>query len=622
MSYHSKYDARQFLKVLQGLALPPNHSKYNMSHKFHIPVLGLGYSVDTPLKVARYGISSVASIVDDELIERMRAYHSFENDEPFTPIPKSEPDHRAKRITAYLNLVNKLVNAQFENLKNEPFEEGSDICRYFELLPDSSQLKLGYELMLEYPESKRKTIFQNILREKMTKGAIDVNIMAKVDKMNFNADGQYTGDENTDALASLRGFANSDLDSSVILSAGMNPKLYSYLETFADFLPDAAGYLRKKVILKVSDFRSAFIQAKFLAKKGIWVSEFRVESGLNCGGHAFATDGFLIGPILEEFKSKKTEMVDELYQLYQSALSLKNIACAQPPQQKLSVQGGIGTAPENEFLLKHYNLDATGWGSPFLLVPEVTNVDDDTLKLLTNAVETDFYLSGSSPLGILFNNFKGSSSERQRLERLAKGRPGSPCTKKYLVTNTEFTEQPICVASREYQNLKIKQIQTLELPEAEYQQQFDAITEKICLCEGLCSSTYIKNGISKPRENKAVAICPGPNLAYFSHIYSFDDMVKHIYGKIDLLMNIKRPNLFIKELDLYIDYLQSDIQLHLKDLNDKKRKHFDKFKQQLTEGINYYKGLIMQLPDHAAEMLKLSYDELVASENRLINISI
>ena len=45
-----------------------------MVHKFHIPVLGLGYSIDTPLKVARYGISSVVSVVDDELIERMRKY--------------------------------------------------------------------------------------------------------------------------------------------------------------------------------------------------------------------------------------------------------------------------------------------------------------------------------------------------------------------------------------------------------------------------------------------------------------------------------------------------------------------------------------------------------------------
>jgi hypothetical protein len=43
-----------------------------MSHKFHIPDLGLGYSIDTPLKVGRDGISSVVSIVDDELIERMR----------------------------------------------------------------------------------------------------------------------------------------------------------------------------------------------------------------------------------------------------------------------------------------------------------------------------------------------------------------------------------------------------------------------------------------------------------------------------------------------------------------------------------------------------------------------
>ena len=50
-----------------------------MSHKFHIPVLGLGYSIDTPLKVARYGISSVVSVVDDELTERMRELHSQKN---------------------------------------------------------------------------------------------------------------------------------------------------------------------------------------------------------------------------------------------------------------------------------------------------------------------------------------------------------------------------------------------------------------------------------------------------------------------------------------------------------------------------------------------------------------
>jgi len=113
----------------------------------------------------------------------------------------------------------------------------------------------------------------------MTKGAIDVNIMSKLDKMNFNANGEYTGDDNTDALVALRAFAKSDLKSSIILSAGMNPRLYSYLENFNDFLPDDSGNLKKKVILKVSDFRSAFIQAKFLAKKGIWVSEIQGRIG-------------------------------------------------------------------------------------------------------------------------------------------------------------------------------------------------------------------------------------------------------------------------------------------------------------------------------------------------------
>jgi hypothetical protein len=588
-----------------------------MSHTFHIPVLGLGFSIDTPLKVARYGISSVMSIVDDELIERMREFHLKKNNEPFTPITKSTHDCRQKRITAYLNMVNRMVEEQFEQLKNDHFEAGSDICRYFELLPESSQLRQGYDLMMEYPDNARKLIFQDILRSKIKKGSIDVNIMSKVDKMNFNAGGEYMGDENTDAMVALRAFAESTLQASVVLSAGMNPRLYSYMETFIDFFPDYNGTLKKKIILKVSDFRSAFIQAKFLAKKGLWVSEFRVESGLNCGGHAFATEGYLLGPILEEFKVKRSDMLDELLQMYHSALVARGIVTELNPTQRISAQGGIGTADENNFLLEYYDLDATGWGSPFLLVPEVTNVDEETLKELTNATEADFYLSGASPLGILFNNFKNSSIEKQRIQRLEKGRPGSPCKKKYLVSNTEFTEQPICTASREYQHLKIKQLQSLHLPDEEYQQQEAMVTEKICLCEGLCSSAYIKYGISKPKENIAVAVCPGPNLVYFSRIYSLEEMVKHIYGKLDLLDKIKRPHIFIKELNLYIDYLHEDLQAHLKDLNDKKRKHLTNFKTHLQEGINYYKELFGNWPDQTSTMIQIWYDELTASENKL-----
>lgn len=582
-----------------------------MPHQFHIPVLGLGFSIDTPLKVARYGISSVVSIVDDELTERMRKYHSQLAQIPYRPIDKKVEDSRAQRITAYLNLLNQLVNEQFEALKQQDFVPGSDICRYFELLPEGSVTKHGYELMMDYPEGPRKKIFQDRLRQRMRKGNIDVNIMAKVDKLNFDKDGTYLGDENTDALAALKAFAESELKASVVLSAGMNPRLYSYIEKFEGFIPDSEGEFDKRIILKVSDYRSALIQAKFLAKKGLWVSEFRIESGLNCGGHAFATDGFLLGPILEEFKQSRALMLLELETLYLKALQQKNISIAQMPKQRITVQGGIGTAQENEFLLKYYRLDATGWGSPFLLVPEVTNVDEQTLQQLAQAEQQDYYLSNSSPLGVLFNNFKYSSAEQQRLDRIAAGKPGSPCTKKYLCTNTEFTKEPICTASSKYQKLKLKELDAQHLDEAAHQKAYERITEKVCLCEGLCTSTYIKTNMLKPKESKAVAICPGPNLAFFNQVYSLDEMVKHIYGGINLLEKVQRPHVFVNELNLYIDYLQAEIQRYWEDINEKKKKHLDGFKDQLHKGINYYKGLFAELAN--VKVL----NELRLSEERL-----
>lgn len=593
-----------------------------MSHTFHIPVLGLGFTVDTPLKVARYGISSVLSIVDDMLIERMRKFYAKKHNEDYIPIDLKEEDHRAKRVCDYLNMVNRKVNEQFEQLKKQAFIPESDLTRYFELLPDTSPLKQKYNQMLSSTSQEEIDRLDAELRGGMEKGAIDVNIMAKVDKMNYTVNGEVTGDENSDALAGLRGFAMSDLDSSVVLSAGMNPRLYSYLEHFSDFYPDAEGLLKKKIILKVSDFRSAFIQAKFLAKKGIWISEFRIESGLNCGGHAFATEGYLIGPILEEFKNKRQEMIAELFAMYQQALLAKDIEIGNPPSLRVTFQGGIGTSEEDKFLVNHYNLDGTGWGSPFLLVPEATNVDEVTLMNLTQSTADDFYVSAASPLGVPFNNYRLSSAEIQRQERIDKGRPGSPCRKKYLVSNTEFTEQPICTASREYQNLKIKQLKAQSLSEEDYQAEFEKVTQKLCLCEGLVTSVYIKNDILERKENTAVAICPGPNITYFSKVMSLDEMVKHIYGKINLLQGVSRSSLFINELNLYVEYLKKDIQSHLSRLDAKKIKQLEKFKEQLLIGIDYYKSLTAHFSNQTEQYLQRFSEELHNIEALLQNMTV
>ena len=43
-----------------------------MVHKIHIPVMGICYTADTPIRVAHLGITSVISLVDDGLLEEYR----------------------------------------------------------------------------------------------------------------------------------------------------------------------------------------------------------------------------------------------------------------------------------------------------------------------------------------------------------------------------------------------------------------------------------------------------------------------------------------------------------------------------------------------------------------------
>ncbi|MCB0769587.1 MAG: hypothetical protein KDC00_04185, partial [Flavobacteriales bacterium] len=548
--------------------------------------MGLGYTIDTPLKVAHFGISSVVSIIEDELVERMREFHCRENGEPFVPIPKEELDHRAQRITAYLDLMQKLVQRNTEAVRAEPFEPGTRIMQYFEMLPDESLERAMFLDMLAMPQGAQRSGYAEELKRTIKAGAIDVNIMAKIDPQRYTKEGEPLPAEYTDAMAAFRGFANSSVSGSVVLSAGYNPRLYSYIAQFPDFLPDANGRLRKKVILKVSDLRSALVQGKILAKKGVWVSEYRIESGLNCGGHAFATDGILLGPILEEFKEKRDDLEGEVLDMCNKAL-IESGAPSFPrtPGLRITVQGGIGTSDEDRFLRTYYEMNGTGWGTPFLLVPEATNVDEHTLQQLTTARPTDYFLSWASPLGIPFHNFRPSTSEAQRKLRIDKNRPGSPCYKDFLSSDTEFTATPICTASRQYQNLKLKQLKERGPSEVAYAREFERITAKDCLCEGLGASALIKDGMTPAHKLEAVAICPGPNLAYFSQVVPLRTMVDHIHGRISLLNANLRSHMFVNELVLYVKYLQREIDQVRDVITEKQHKYFEKFRTNLLSGI-------------------------------------
>lgn len=562
-------------------------------HNFHIPVMGLAYTIDSPVRVAQYGISSVVSIIDDEIIEKMKNFYSSKFSLNYTSISTRVEDYRAKRITAYLDMLDDIVTEKFEAFKEEISKNKKTLTNFVDMLPNTSELRAGLEQFLTQKDGIASSI-KNFIEKHLSPGNIDVNIMTKVDKDNFKNKQQLPVSFN-DAHASLRGFAKSRLSSSVVLSAGMNPRLYSYMEEFEDFYPDEHGNIKKKIILKVSDFRSAMIQGNFLAKKGLWVSEYRIESGLNCGGHAFATDGLLLGPILEEFKQKKHELVDSSYTLMNKALEKKGkSAVTQHPELKITVQGGVGTAEEHEFLLNAYDVDSIGWGSPFLLVPEATSVDQETRKLLLGSNEKDFYISNLSPLGVPFNTVKGSSNEIIRNLKQSKNRYGSSCPKKLLALSKEYSPEGTCTASKKYQEIKLHELESEKhkISSEVYQRKKQVITEKACLCVGLVNAAYLENGLEIKGEKQGVVICPGPNLAYFDKEVSLLEMVKHIYGRKNIISHKNRPNIFINEMKMYIDYLKKDIEEFSGNVTAAQVKKWKNFKENLLQGVEYYQDLL------------------------------
>jgi len=549
--------------------------------------MGTGFTIDTPLRVAKYGISSVISLIDDILIEQMRKFHCDKEGEPYERISSRDEDPRARRITAYLNLMDHLVQRQTEALQSSPFEKSTEITRYYELLPETP-LKRAHRDMSATTDPIEKARMQDELRRRAVPGSIDVNIMAKVD-YDLHREGQRTTRESSTAMSALRGYANSTLRSSIVFSAGMNPRLYSYLSRFADFLPDESGGLRKQIILKVSDFRSAMIQGTFLARRGLWVSEYRIESGLNCGGHSFPTNGHLMGPILEEFKQKRLELIEMLHGIYNQALASRGQSRAKVPHEvRITAQGGISTATENELLLKYYNVDGTGWGTPFLLVPEVTNLDDAHLAKLASATHEDVYLSDSSPLGIPFWNLRTSASEELRRHRIREGRPGSPCPRGLVVSNTEFTDVPICSASHNYKRRKIKHLPGENIPAAQLPKALESVLAKSCICYDLAGGATLKHGIDP---DATPAVCCGPGIANFSRTATLQEMMDHLYGRSSLKTVTDGPHMFIRELALYVDYLRGEIDKCSLKPSAHGPEDLREFRDNLLNGIEYYRRL-------------------------------
>jgi hypothetical protein len=169
--------------------------------------------------------------------------------------------------------------------------------------------------------------------------------------------------------------------------------------------------------------------------------------------------------------------------------------------------------------------------------------------------------------------------------------------------------------------LKIKQLEDMDLLPDELEQRLGKLYQKTCLCEDLAATALNNNGECGPSP-LPVAICPGPNLAYFSRIATLEEMVGHIYGRIQLMTVSDRPNMFINEIRLNIDHLKSEIQKTLNSISEREQARFAEYRKNLLEGIEYYKKLIPHLVKESERYQEVMRAQLLELEDELMQIVI
>ena len=574
-----------------------------MVHKIHIPVMGICYTADTPIRVAHLGITSVISLVDDGLLEEYRMAYA----ERLGLDLGSPQTTRIGRIRSYLDFVADEVERKFTRLCACRFDGGSDKDLYFLMLPLDSRLRVEYDGIFAKTGLARIAA-EAALTEKMEPGEIQANIMVGLnhDEAAFDA---------------VRGFAASKVAGALVLSAGVNLSVFEEIAKCKDFYRTGTRPPKKKIILKVSDYRSALVQGRYLAKKGLEVYEYRIESGVNCGGHAFFESKKLLLDVVREFVEKRKELFETtrsmIAKFADSCIAGDNAATFSvqrilppPSPARITAQGGL-CAPEDIAQVLSLGIDGVGVGTPFLLVPHATSVDKETRRLLASAKPEDVCISHASPLGIPFVNLQTSTAARiceQKIQEYfapeseksgsPELKPGFPCRQHYLCQNIPGFDHPVCMASREYVMHRLAEIDALEKEDLEackmhpynadveqsqpvvhekISQEFDSLESSIrrkydklrrvtlsreCICRFLGNAgreeirekspslhyqpecVAVARGSQPARTREPVTICPNPDIGYFDREYTLLEMMQHLYGTGKRLTPKDKPSAF------------------------------------------------------------------------------
>ena len=422
-----------------------------MVHKIHIPVMGICYTADTPIRVAHLGITSVISLVDDGLLEEYRMAYA----ERLGLDLGSPQTTRIGRIRSYLDFVADEVDRKFTRLCAERFDGGSDKDIYFLMLPLDSRLRVEYDGIFAKTGLARIAA-EAALTEKMEPGEIQANIMVGLNHEEA-------------AFDAVRGFAASKVKGALVLSAGVNLAVFEEIAKYKDFYRTHDKAPSKKIILKVSDYRSALIQGRYLAKKGLEVYEYRIESGVNCGGHAFFESKKLLLDVILEFVENREKLFETTRAMIEKAGKIPPAASV-----RITAQGGLCASEDVEKILS-LGIDGVGVGTPFLLVPQATSMDKTTRRMLAAATPEDVYISHASPLEIPFVNLRTSTAAelcRKKVEEFfapeseksnaPELKPGFPCRQHYLCRKVPGFDHPVCMASREYVMQRLAEIDELE----------------------------------------------------------------------------------------------------------------------------------------------------------------
>ena len=137
----------------------------------------------------------------------------------------------------------------------------------------------------------------------------------------------------------------------------------------------------------------------------------------------------------------------------------------------------------------------------------------------------------------------------------------------------------------------------------------------------MVNSSYLENELPIKGEKQGVVVCPGPNLAYFDKEVSLADMVQHIYGEKNVMPQNGRPNLFINELKMYVDYLKNEIEDFSESFTNAQVKKWKTFKTNLTDGVEYYEKLFSETA-FFKDNVKTIQSQLADYKNKIMGLAI